>query len=107
MRSDEVRGPRDGIVLGYDTVRRYVNNDLFVSLVRGGWVGSRGAASTSLTEIVLKSLAVDPSVTGAATSSARDIWPIEESPKAGFHREAPTAHSLAVRTPARRFGTGC
>lgn len=72
VRSDEVKGPRDGVVLGYDTIRRYVNNDLFVSLVRGGWVGSRGATSARLTEIVLNSLAADRSVTVAAASSARD-----------------------------------
>jgi len=71
-RSDLVKGPRGGVVLGYDTVQRYVSNDLFVLLVRGGWVGSRGVASEQLTDLVLRGLAANRSMTIAATSRARE-----------------------------------
>ncbi|WP_395311289.1 hypothetical protein V4U86_11220 [Mycobacterium sp. AMU20-3851] len=37
--SVDVRGPKDGIALSYDTVRRYLNNDLFINLV--DWLSGR------------------------------------------------------------------
>jgi len=39
VRADEVKGPRGGVVLSYPTVERFLNNDLFVQLVRGAWIG--------------------------------------------------------------------
>ena len=65
--SPEVRGPRGGIVFSYDTVDRYINNDLFVSLVRGAWIGSRGATTTELEALVLSGLDAGRSVTVAAS----------------------------------------
>ncbi|EHN09766.1 hypothetical protein PAI11_34080 [Patulibacter medicamentivorans] len=66
--SNEVAGPRGGAVFSYDTVRRHIDNTLFVSLVRGGWVGSRGATTKRLKDLVLNGLDADRSVTVAAAS---------------------------------------
>jgi hypothetical protein len=66
--SPDVRGSRGGVVLGYDTIHRYVSNDLFVGLVRGGWVGSRGAATKELEMLVLSGLDAGHSVTVAAAA---------------------------------------
>jgi hypothetical protein len=71
--SPDVRGPRGGVALSYDTVRRHVGNDLFVALVRGGWVGSRGATTKKLTNLVLAGLAADRSVTIAASSRSAEF----------------------------------
>jgi len=68
VASDDVKGPRDGVALSYATVARYLNNDLFVQLVRGAWIGSRGATTKRLTGIALAGLAADRSVTIAAAS---------------------------------------
>ena len=68
VASEETRGPKGGVVIGYDTVRRTVPNDLFIGLVRGGWVASRGAATETLTELVLAGLSSDRSVTFAAST---------------------------------------
>jgi len=71
--SDIVKGPRGGIALTYETVPRYLSNALFVLLVRGGWIGSRGASTRRLTKIVLAGLADSHSVTVAAASSASSV----------------------------------
>jgi hypothetical protein len=65
---DVVKGPRGGIALTYETVPRYLNNALFVLLIRGGWIGSRGASTRRLTAIVLAGLTDSHSVTIAAAS---------------------------------------
>ena len=70
--SEIVKGPRGGIALSYDNVPRFLNNGLFVLLVRGGWIGSRGASTRRLTEIVLAGLADSHSITVAAASSVAD-----------------------------------
>ena len=68
VASDDVKGPRDGVALSYATVSRYLNNDLFVQLVRGAWIGSRGATTKRLTGIALAGLSADRSVTIASAS---------------------------------------
>lgn len=71
--SDSVRGPRGGLVFSYETVNRHIGNDLFVALVRGGWVGSRGATTKRLTKLVLAGLTASRSVTVAAASRIEQI----------------------------------
>lgn len=71
----EVRGPKGGIAFSYDTVDRYINNDLFVNLVRGAWIGSRGATTDELETLVLAGLDAGRSVTVAAT---RDISNLQD-----------------------------
>lgn len=70
IKSPQVRGPRGGIRLGYETIPRRIANTLFVELVRGGWIGSRGATSELLTELVLSGLTTGRTVTFAAKSAA-------------------------------------
>lgn len=38
--------------LGYNTIDRYLTNDLFVSLVRQGWIGTRGATTRAVSAII-------------------------------------------------------
>jgi hypothetical protein len=70
-----IRGPKGGIALTYENVPRHLTNDLFVNLVRGGWIGSFGATSQKLTKIVLAGLDDGRSVTVA--SASRDVEPDE------------------------------
>lgn len=70
VASDDVRGPRGGVVISYSTVTRHISNDLFVGLVRGGWIGSRGATTKRLEKLVLAGLDAGRSVTVAAKSRA-------------------------------------
>lgn len=78
--SSDVRGERGGTVLGYHTVHRHVSNDLFVSLVRGGWVGSRGASTRKLEDLVRSGLSADRSVTVAASSTVNHLPAPRTSP---------------------------
>jgi hypothetical protein len=71
--SDIVKGPGGGIALTYETVPRYLSNALFVLLMRGGWIGSRGGSTRRLTKVVLAGLADGHSVTVAAASSAAHV----------------------------------
>lgn len=38
--------------LGYDTIDRYLTNDLFVALVRQGWIGTRGLSTKSIGRLI-------------------------------------------------------
>jgi hypothetical protein len=51
-------------------VHRRIGNDLFIRLVRDAWIGTRGEASTQLTELVLAELDAERSVTVASASTA-------------------------------------
>jgi hypothetical protein len=48
--------------LGYDTIDRYLTNELFISLVRQGWIGTRGLATKSITELVKAAVGASRSV---------------------------------------------
>ena len=69
VASDAVRGPRGGIALTYEGVPRQLTNDTFVALVRGGWIGSHGATTKALTDIVVAGLNDGHSMTVAAAST--------------------------------------
>lgn len=58
--------------MSYETVPRHITNDMFVALVRGGWVGSLGATTKGLTDIVLAGLNDGHSVTVAEASTKTD-----------------------------------
>lgn len=47
-----LEGPRGGLVVDPEKVPRYLTNTQFINLVQNGWIGSRGAASELLNEIV-------------------------------------------------------
>jgi hypothetical protein len=52
LASGEAVGERGGQWLGYDTVDRYVNKDLFVALVRQGWIGTQGVTTRAIEGLV-------------------------------------------------------
>jgi hypothetical protein len=69
--SRDVVGPRGGIRLGYETVRRYLNNSLFIALVERAWVGSRGVTTSDIINVVRKGADAGRSVTLAVGSRAQ------------------------------------
>jgi hypothetical protein len=60
--SESTLGPRDGRVLTYGNVRRWVNNTLFVELMSGGWIGSKAMQTAWLSETVEAALSAKRSV---------------------------------------------
>ncbi|MDQ2848497.1 MAG: hypothetical protein M3Y77_19620 [Actinomycetota bacterium] len=50
-------GPRGGKQLTYDNVPRHITNTMFIDLVKDGWIGSRGAATGQIEELIQQSLA--------------------------------------------------
>jgi len=62
--------------LGYDTIDRYITSGLFVSLLRQGWVGTRGVATEAVAALV-----------NVATGAGRSVILAEEWGKpVGRHR---------------------
>lgn len=49
-------GPRGGKLLTYDNVPRHITNTMFTDLVKDGWIGSRGAATDQIEELIRQSL---------------------------------------------------
>jgi hypothetical protein len=45
LASQQARGPRQGVVIGYHNVPRHMSNTTFTQLVGDGWIGSRGTGS--------------------------------------------------------------
>jgi len=45
------KGPRGGIRIGYENVRRHITNTLFIELVKDGWVGTRGTGTEDLAQV--------------------------------------------------------
>ena len=54
--------------LGYDTIDRYLTNDLFVSLVRQGWIGTRGATTKAVSAVI------DAAVRGGRSVIVAEEW---------------------------------
>jgi hypothetical protein len=50
------KGPREGRILTFDNVGRHITNTMFAELVRDGWVGTRGASSSHIAEIVREAI---------------------------------------------------
>jgi hypothetical protein len=65
LSSDQRLGPRGGVAIGYNNTSRKFNNSEFVRLVRGGWIGTWGVDSQSVTNIIERELAADKSVIAA------------------------------------------
>lgn len=49
-------GPRGGKQLTYDNVPRHITNTMFTDLVKDGWLGSRGAATDQIKQLIRESL---------------------------------------------------
>ncbi|MBL4898648.1 MAG: hypothetical protein JKX76_03250 [Colwellia sp.] len=60
--SPEALGPNGGLFIGYENAQRWLCNSEFVKLVRKGWIGSRGNASSRLNAIIEQQLLNDKSV---------------------------------------------
>jgi hypothetical protein len=58
VRQDEnVKGKRGGVAIGWHNAMRYLTNGEFISLVGGSWIGTRGGASTELSDLIRATLA--------------------------------------------------
>ena len=57
--SPRIRGPKGGRRFSYDSVHRHLNNTQFANLFNGGWIGSHGAQSKTLREVVRGLLSLD------------------------------------------------
>jgi hypothetical protein len=63
-------GPRGGRVLTFENTQRHISNTLFAELVRDGWVGTRGAPSSRIAEILRASLTAGRAVVLARSRPA-------------------------------------
>ncbi len=68
--------------LGYNTIDRYLTNDLFVSLVRQGWIGTRGATTKAVSAVI------DAAVRGGRSVILAEEWGEETGAK---RRRLPSA----------------
>lgn len=48
----ELEGPRGGMMIDFNTDRRYLNNTEFIALVQGGWVGTRLLDTNRLSDVI-------------------------------------------------------
>lgn len=71
--SGELVGPKGGVVLHGDRLPRHLSNTNFVALVREGWIGSRGATSDLLQQVISESLHSGRSVTLARSFEDADL----------------------------------
>jgi hypothetical protein len=62
MDSPGILGKRQGKFLTYSNVKRYLDNKLFITLVKAGWIGSVNYQSNTLTGIIRNSLETGKSV---------------------------------------------
>jgi hypothetical protein len=62
VKADRLKGPRDGKVLTYENVGRWLNNSAFVGLVERSWVGARGLTAKELEGVLRRSLAAKHSL---------------------------------------------
>lgn len=69
LRSEDVRGPRGGIVISWDTCKRRFNNVEFTRLLRQGWIGSAAGQSSYLSSIIENVLGGGRMLVLAATSA--------------------------------------
>lgn len=71
--SGELVGPKGGVVLHSDHLPRHLSNTDFVALVKEGWIGSRGATSDLLQQVISESLHSGRSVTLARSFEEADL----------------------------------
>jgi len=57
LAGEELTGDRDGQVVSYRTVPRYMDNTTFTSLVAGGWIGTSALGTADVHERIRDSLA--------------------------------------------------
>ena len=72
LKAETSRGPKDGVRLGYDNVKRYLTNTNFADLVRTGWIGTHGASTKRITKIIAEVLASRRAIVlGIQTSTSK------------------------------------
>ena len=54
--SDEVRGPRGGPRVTWQTAQRYLTNSDFLTLLKGSWIGSQGSDTNIISELIQRAL---------------------------------------------------
>lgn len=69
LATDRLEGPRGGVTIRYDRVRRWMTNGDFEALLRNAWVGSRGLSTEDLTKVVRRSLDAKHSIVMAAAKT--------------------------------------
>lgn len=62
LKSPASKGPRGGVRLSYDNVPRYLNATIFTTLLKDGWIGSRGMGTEYIRTLVEQSLATGRAV---------------------------------------------
>jgi hypothetical protein len=61
-QSPEMKGKKGGVAFSFESVNRYITNSDFISLMRNGWVGSRGKGTEILKDVI------EASVTGSRSA---------------------------------------
>lgn len=78
--SGQLCGPKGGTVLNYENVDRYLTNTHIIGLVERSWVGSCGATSKQIGEVIKRALAAGNSLILAADDNERP------TPRRSFRR---------------------
>ena len=90
LTDSSLRGPRGGRIVTTGNTERYLNNTLFVDLLRAGWIGTRGVSSSRIGEIVTEALAERNSVVIARGRPRRSGADLNETlDELGLSRLAP------------------
>ena len=71
LRSPETKGPREGVVMNWDTCKRRFNNSEFTRLLSRGWIGSAPGRSSYLSSIIESVLGNGRMLVLAATTAGR------------------------------------
>lgn len=71
LRSPETKGPRDGVVMNWDTCTRRFSNSEFTRLLSRGWIGSKPGRSAYLSSVIENVLGSGRMLVLAATSAGR------------------------------------
>jgi hypothetical protein len=70
LSSPHCKGPRDGVLMTFANVPRYLNNTIFAELLGSGWIGSRGRGTAYVREQIAASLQA-----GRAVVAGIDLTP--------------------------------
>tara|TARA_E500000318_G_scaffold30038_1_gene29892 strand:+ start:51 stop:1400 length:1350 start_codon:yes stop_codon:yes gene_type:complete len=86
-------GPREGKVLSFKNCPRYFDNTHFISMIKGGWIGTTSASSDFLQEVISELLDSNKSVIFATQ---------EPTPEDPIKEEAKKKRQTKKRRPRRK-----
>jgi hypothetical protein len=69
--SEQVRGPRGGKAFTYENVDRHLTNTNMIGLIARSWLGSCGATSEQIGEVIRSALAAGSSMILASDANPR------------------------------------